>query len=52
MFKAVQLIRGKFEALPQLLHQLYTVPTAVGLKESHVDNFDLNGMFVHLPEVF
>ena len=52
MFKAVQLIIGKFAAQPWLVHKLYTVPTAVGLTESHVDHFDPNGMFVHLPEVF
>ena len=52
MFKAVQLIIGKFAALPWLVHQLYTVPTAVGLKESHVEPFDPNNMFVQLWEVF
>ena len=52
MFKAVQLIIGKFAALPQLVHYLYTVPIAVGLREIHVEHFDPNGMFVHLHEVF
>ena len=52
MFKVVQLIIGKFTALPWLVHQLYTVPSAVGLTESHVEHFDPNGMFVHLWEVF
>ena len=52
MFKAVQLIIGKFTSLPWLVLQLYIVPTAVGLTESHVECFDPNSMFVHLREVF
>ena len=52
MFKAVQLITGKLTALPWLVHQLYIVPTAVGLRESHVEPLDTNGQFVHLREVF
>ena len=52
MYKAVQLIIGKFAAQPWLVHKLYTVPTAVGSREFHVEHFDPNGMFVHLREVF
>ena len=52
MFKAVQLIIGRFAALPQLVHKLYRVPTTVGLREIHVKHFDPNGMFVHPWEVF
>ena len=52
MFQDVQLIIGKFEAKPWLVHQLYTVPTAVGLKECHVEPFDPDGLFVHLQKVF
>ena len=52
MFKAVQLIIGKFEALPWLVNQLCRVPTAVGLRESLVQNFDPKGQHVQLREEF
>ena len=52
MFKTVQLIIGKFAAQPWLVQNLYTVPTAVGYRECHVEPFDPNGQFVHLRQVF
>ena len=52
MFITVQLFIVKFAALPQLVHSVYGDPTTVGCRQSHVDDFDLIGLFVHHPEVF
>ena len=48
----VLLIIGKIAALLWLVHYLYTFPTVVGWRESHVEHFDPNGWLVHLHEVF
>ena len=52
MFIAVQLLIVKFEALPQLVHLVYGDLTTVRCRESHVEHFDSNGLFVHHEEVF
>ena len=52
MFIAVQLLIVKFAALPQLVHLVYGDPTTVGCRESHVEHFDPNGLFVQLEKYF
>ena len=47
-----QLIIGKFAALLWLVHQLYTFPTVVGWRESHVEHFDPNVQFYTSQKYF
>ena len=52
IYKAAWLTIGYFAALLGALHSVYGIPTAVGCRESHVEDFDPNDLLVHLIEVF
>ena len=47
LYKSVLLLIVKFATLPLLVHLVYGDPTTVGCRQSHVELFDPNGLFVH-----